>query len=70
MKMTGAQIILDGFLGFTPTADGFRINPVLPRDWPELTVSRIRLHDTILNIRTTTKLIEVNIQSNKYIKTN
>lgn len=44
------QVMLNGFLGFTPTGDGFRINPRLPRDWPELTVDRIHLHDLVLAI--------------------
>jgi hypothetical protein len=44
------QIVIDGFLGLEPTADGMRINPQLPKDWPELTVTRIRLHGLVLRI--------------------
>ena len=39
------QVMLDGFLGFEPTAEGCRIAPRLPTAWPELTVTAIRIHD-------------------------
>jgi hypothetical protein len=44
------QVMLYGFLGFHPTADGFSIDPKLPKDWPELTVTRIGLHDSIVDV--------------------
>ncbi|RIK80583.1 MAG: hypothetical protein DCC67_09215 [Planctomycetota bacterium] len=44
------QVMLYGFLGFRPAADGFAINPRLPKDWPELTVSRIHLHEYVLDV--------------------
>ena len=44
------QVMLYGFLGFQPTVDGFAIDPMLPADWPELTVSRIHLHDQVLDL--------------------
>jgi hypothetical protein len=44
------QVMLYGFLGFRPTADGFAISPQLPSDWPELTATRIHLHDAVLNV--------------------
>ena len=53
------QVMLRGFLGFEPTVDGFRINPRLPKDWPELTVTRIRLQDQVLSIRATPSSIRV-----------
>jgi hypothetical protein len=53
------QIVLNGFLGFSPTADGFKIDPRLPKDWPELTVDRIRLHDLVLRVKATSNTIEV-----------
>ena len=39
------QVMLYGFLGLAPEADGFTLAPRLPNDWPSLTVSRVRLHD-------------------------
>ena len=30
------QVMLNGFLGFAPRADGFKLDPRLPADWPEL----------------------------------
>jgi hypothetical protein len=44
------QIMLYGFLGFRPTADGFELNPQLPSDWPSLTVKDIHWGDHVLTI--------------------
>jgi hypothetical protein len=56
------QIMLNGFLGFAPRSDGFRIEPRLPRDWPELTIDRIRWHDLTLRVTATPTTIEVEKQ--------
>lgn len=53
------QVMIDGFLGFAARADGFVIDPKLPSDWPELTIDRIRFHDSILTVRVTKSVIEV-----------
>ncbi|HVV01763.1 MAG TPA: glycosyl hydrolase family 65 protein [Verrucomicrobiae bacterium] len=45
------QIMLKGFLGFSPLADGFKLNPRLPGDWPSLRVTQILFHDQTLSIR-------------------
>jgi hypothetical protein len=47
------QVMLYGFLGFLPTADGFAIDPHLPTNWPELTITRIHLHNHVLDITAT-----------------
>lgn len=39
------QVMLYGFLGLTPEPTGFVIAPQLPKGWPSITVSRVRLHD-------------------------
>jgi len=44
------QLMLDGFLGFEPTAEGCRIAPRLPTEWPELTVTAIRIHDDLIDV--------------------
>ena len=44
------QLMLDGFLGFEPTAEGCRIAPRLPTEWPELTVTAIRIHDHLIDV--------------------
>ena len=44
------QVMLYGFLGFHPTADGFAVNPRLPKEWPELTITRIHLHGSVIDI--------------------
>jgi hypothetical protein len=55
------QVMLYGFIGFCPTADGFIINPKLPGDWAELTVTRIHLHSCVLNITVRDKLVAVKV---------
>jgi hypothetical protein len=56
------QVMLDGFLGFVPKADGFTLNPRLPRDWPELTIDRIAWHDRVLTIRARSDSVEITAQ--------
>ncbi len=53
------QIMLNGFLGFAPRGDGFKLNPRLPSGWPELTVDQIRFQDQVLRIRATPEAIEI-----------
>jgi hypothetical protein len=58
------QVMLEGFLGFRPTVDGFRLDPALPSNWPELSVDRIRLGDLVLRVRVTPYCIEVQREGN------
>lgn len=44
------QIMLYGFLGFEPTPSGFKIHPRLPKTWPEAKITRVHLHDTVLDL--------------------
>ncbi|MFQ5412263.1 MAG: glycosyl hydrolase family 65 protein, partial [Phycisphaerae bacterium] len=53
------QVMIDGFLGFRPTGEGFALSPRLPHDCPELRVDQIHLHDVILDIRVTPSTIEI-----------
>jgi hypothetical protein len=53
------QVMLYGFLGFRPTAGGFAVNPRLPKDWPELTITRVHLHGNVLDITVRDKTIIV-----------
>jgi hypothetical protein len=60
------QVMLYGFLGFEPTAEGCKINPQLPRQWPELRISRVHLHDVVLAVTARsdrTILIQADTQS-------
>jgi hypothetical protein len=52
-SVMATQVMLDGLLGFRPTVDGFAISPQLPKDWPELTITRIHLRDQVLDITAT-----------------
>jgi hypothetical protein len=56
------QIIIGGFLGFKPRADGFEIDPKLPKDWKELEITQIHLHHTILEIKVTNDTVIVNVK--------
>ncbi len=56
------QIMIDGFLGFRPRADGFELNPRLPKDWPELTITRIHLHRITLYVTASTSTITLATQ--------
>lgn len=53
------QVLIDGFLGFQPKADGFAIWPKLPKEWPELIIDQIHWHGLILTVRATHKAIEI-----------
>lgn len=44
------QIMITGFLGFTATADGCRIEPRLPAAFPSLTIDRIALKSLVLSV--------------------
>ncbi|MEK7398519.1 MAG: glycosyl hydrolase family 65 protein, partial [Candidatus Poribacteria bacterium] len=47
------QIMINGFLGLKPHGDGIEIRPNLPKDWQSLEITRIHLHDLILDIAVT-----------------
>jgi hypothetical protein len=51
--------MLYGFLGFQPTTDGCQMSPRLPSDWPSLTITRIHLHDHVLDVSAAPGTIEV-----------
>lgn len=53
------QVMLYGFLGFQPTADGCRIVPRLPADWPSLTITRIHLHDHVIDVSASGQAVEM-----------
>ncbi len=44
------QVMLYGFLGFEPTPEGFRLHPRLPKAWPELTITRVHLHEQVVDL--------------------
>jgi hypothetical protein len=53
------QVMLYGFLGFTPQPGGFRIEPRLPTKWPSLTVTRIAVQDSVLDVTAKPKSLEI-----------
>jgi len=56
------QVMLYGFLGFSPRLDGFALEPKLPTDWPELSVSKIAFQDQIFNISVSRDKIKIDTQ--------
>lgn len=56
------QVMLNGFLGFTPRLDGFALKPALPAEWPLLRISRIHFHHTILDITATPDRLRITVQ--------
>jgi len=44
------QVMLYGFLGFEPTPAGFKVRPRLPKDWPEAKITRLHLHDVVIDL--------------------
>ncbi|MHB8519502.1 MAG: hypothetical protein ACYDH9_01975, partial [Limisphaerales bacterium] len=44
------QVMLHGFLGLEPTPEGFKLHPRLPKDWPELKITRIHLHEVVMEL--------------------
>lgn len=55
------QVLIRGFLGFEAHPDGFSLNPRLPSDWPELTATRIRFRDLVLDVSATHDSVEVRV---------
>lgn len=44
------QVMLYGFLGFHANVDGISVVPKLPKDWPELSITRIRYRDAVMSV--------------------
>ncbi len=53
------QVMLDGFLGFKARADGFEISPNLPGEWPELTITRVHLHRSVIDLKCSNDSIQI-----------
>jgi len=53
------QVMINGFLGFAPRGDGFKLDPRLPADWPEFTLDKIRYQGVVLTVRVTREAIEI-----------
>jgi len=53
------QVMLYGFLGFTPQPEGFRIEPRLPTNWPSLTITRIAVQDCVLDVTARPDALEI-----------
>ena len=59
------QVMINGFLGFKPYADGFALNPKLPKDWPELTMDKIHWQQLVFTIHATSKVVELRKQGER-----
>jgi len=47
----------------SPAADGFKLDPRLPRDWPELTINQIRFQNSVLRVQATCDAMEIRNQT-------
>jgi hypothetical protein len=56
------QVMINGFFGFQPRADGFALNPKLPKDWPEFSLDKIRFQQLIFQINVSANKIELRKQ--------
>ena len=54
------QVMLYGFLGFTPQPGGFRMDPQLPKDWPSLTITQIAVQDCVIDVTARPGGMEIN----------
>ena len=59
------QVMINGFLGFAPRGDGFKLDPRLPKDWPELTLDQIRYQNLVFKIRASRDRIELRKQGQR-----
>lgn len=50
-SMLVPEVMLSGFAGFSPTAEGCRIEPRLPAAFPSLTIDRLQIKGLILSLR-------------------
>lgn len=56
------QIMLKGFLGFAARGDGFVVNPNLPNDWPELSVTQIQYQRLTMQVTASRTNLEIAAQ--------
>ena len=45
------HLLVEGFLGLAPTADGFAVTPRLPHAWPAVAVRGIHVHGGVVDVR-------------------
>jgi hypothetical protein len=55
------QIFVAGLMGFKADPDGFSLDPRLPSDWPELTITRIRYRDLVFDVKAAKSAVDVTV---------
>ena len=55
------QIMLEGFLGFRATPEGFALEPRLSKEWPSLTIDRIRYRGAVLSITASHSQVRIDV---------
>lgn len=63
------QVMLYGFMGFSPRLDGFELCPRLPRQWPQLTITDINYHTLLLDITAKTTIIKITVRKGADVPT-
>lgn len=57
------QVMLDGFMGFSPRTDGFALSPKLPKEWPSLKITNIAIHGGVYDIDVNREGVEISMRS-------
>jgi len=58
-----SQVMIYGFMGLQPGLTGIDINPSLPSDWPQLTITSIRWQSNLMDITVTSdNVIKVKVR--------
>jgi len=57
------QVMMHGFMGFYPRADGIELNPQLPSNWPSLKITRVDYHSMICDITATANKIRIDTRN-------
>jgi len=55
------SVMLDGFIGFTPTTDGFRLQPQLPGDVPSMQLTRVAYRNMFLDFDVQRDRIQIKV---------
>lgn len=55
------SVMLDGFIGFAPTTDGFRLQPQLPADSPSMRLSRVAYRNMFLDFDVRRERVQIKV---------
>jgi hypothetical protein len=56
------QVMIYGFMGLKANAAGIVINPKLPSDWPQLTITNIRYRNFLIDVTVDAKTVKIKVR--------